>query len=254
VKGPYPGDPFVLPLPTSSYAEAMRAPLGPLRVACSTTNWATGAPVPAPLARAVAAVTRELEAMGHTVEEMRSPLDVASAYAANRLAFDSTLLLLEPFAALLGRPADHEHLEPVVLDAFRRVSRMSPSELTLASLSFNVARRSIAAQLDGYDVLVTPTLAVEHLELGTVDCSSFDTVAAFREASERTVFTFTAPFNVTGQPAISLPTAATAEGTPIGVQLVARMAGEDVLLALARALEERLPWHDRRPRIHAAAL
>jgi amidase len=60
---------------------------------------------------------------------------------------------------------------------------------------------------------------------------------------------FTVPFNVTGQPAISLPLHWNAAGLPIGVQLVARYAREDLLLAVAAQLEQALPWRERRPPI-----
>ena len=62
--------------------------------------------------------------------------------------------------------------------------------------------------------------------------------------------TFTALFNATGQPAISLPLCASREGLPIGVQFVSRLGEDDVLLALAKTLEEAKPWRDRLPAVH----
>ena len=62
---------------------------------------------------------------------------------------------------------------------------------------------------------------------------------------------YTAQFNVTGQPAVSLPLHWTADGLPVGVQLVAAFGREDVLVRVAAALEEAAPWADRRPQVSA---
>lgn len=252
VAGPDCGDPFVLPRPSSSWRDAMHEAPPRLRVAFSVTNWATGQPVPPALEAAVRSAAADLAAMGHTVEEVGRVFDPTLAYSANRLAFDSALLLLEPFAAMLGRTVGPEMLEPVVLDAARKMGAMSARDFFLAGMPFNLARREIGAWFEDWDVLVTPTVAVEQLDFGRVDCSSFDTVEAFRDESEKTVFTFTSPFNVTGQPAISLPLGTSRAGTPVGVQLVARFAREDVLLALAAVFEEARPWKNRLPAVHAA--
>jgi Asp-tRNA(Asn)/Glu-tRNA(Gln) amidotransferase A subunit family amidase len=63
---------------------------------------------------------------------------------------------------------------------------------------------------------------------------------------------FTSLFNITGQPAISLPLAISEGGLPIGVQFVARFGNEALLLQLATYFEQAMPWRDRRPAMHAS--
>ena len=63
--------------------------------------------------------------------------------------------------------------------------------------------------------------------------------------------TYTSPFNITGQPAISLPLHWNGDGLPIGIQLAAAYGREDVLFRVAAQLEEARPWANRRPKVHA---
>lgn len=102
---------------------------------------------------------------------------------------------------------------------------------------------------DGFDVLVTPTLATPPPPLGWLADDSVDPL----EGIERimSMIAYTPAFNITGQPAISLPLHWTADGLPVGVQFVARLGREDVLLRLAAELERARPWCDRRPPVSA---
>ena len=108
------------------------------------------------------------------------------------------------------------------------------------------ARRVATWWEDGFDVLVTPTLATPPPKLGYL----IDPEAARIRLLQ--TMPFTAQFNVSGQPAISLPLHQSSEGLPIGIQFVARYAGEAALLRLAAQLEQAAPWHDRHPEVFAA--
>jgi amidase len=102
---------------------------------------------------------------------------------------------------------------------------------------------------DGFDLLVTPTVAHPPPPLGELVPVTGDPMSGYGKVVA--FVPFTPAFNVTGQPAISLPLHETPEGLPVGVQLVAAYAREDVLLRVAAQLEQAAPWAARRPAIHA---
>jgi amidase len=110
-------------------------------------------------------------------------------------------------------------------------------------------RRLAAWWTQGRDVLLTPTLPEPPPPLGYFKPDPAEpTLAGLRAGG---FACFTSPFNMSGQPAISLPLHWTEGGLPVGVQLVAAYGREDVLLRLAAQLEQATPWIDRRPPIHA---
>ena len=109
----------------------------------------------------------------------------------------------------------------------------------------DATRRVAEWWADGFDLLLTPTLAEPPVPLGTFASPPDNPLFGLMRAGAFTPFT--PPFNVTGQPAVSLPLHITAEGLPVGVQLVAAYGREDVLIRVAAQLEEATPWADRRP-------
>jgi len=105
--------------------------------------------------------------------------------------------------------------------------------------------REVVAYLNDYDVVLTPALAQLPVPIGEVHGKGPDPWDHYRRSG---LFTpFTAIFNVTGLPAISLPLYQSEEGLPVAIQLGGRPAREDVLLALAAQLEQTQPWTERVP-------
>ena len=109
-----------------------------------------------------------------------------------------------------------------------------------------IAREVAKFQDDGnFDVLMMPTLGKPPIELGVLTLSNLEVIA-----SEAPFYTpFTMLYNVTGQPAMSVPLHWTANGLPVGVMFVGRYGDEATLYRLAGQLEEAQPWADRRPSI-----
>jgi amidase len=102
---------------------------------------------------------------------------------------------------------------------------------------------------EGFDVLVTPTTPAPAPTLAELTPPADDPKVFAQTIAKHAAFT--SAFNVTGHPAISLPLGHSRAGLPIGVQFVANMGREDLLIPLASQLEEAAPWRDRRPPIFA---
>jgi amidase len=115
---------------------------------------------------------------------------------------------------------------------------------TLASWS-----RRIMAAYAGYDLLLSPTLPVLPPKLGELSPAR---PTAEIGPSLGAVACLALPFDVTGQPAISLPLSMSTDGLPVGVQLVGGYGREDLLLRVSSALEEASPWEGRIPPVSAA--
>lgn len=114
-------------------------------------------------------------------------------------------------------------------------------------------RRAIAARhLKGYDeadVWLTPAVAIPAPEVGAF--AGLSPEEAFRGAAQ--LGAYTAAFNITGQPAASVPVGLTKEGLPIGLQVSGRELADDVVLAVSRQLEEAAPWRGRRAPLFGSA-
>jgi len=155
---------------------------------------------------------------------------------------------LDRWSEHYGEPITEDDVEPLnwaLAEAGRALS--GPAYVAAAEEAFAWARCCVSEQLACCDVLVTPTApdpppAIGHCGPQVPVPQLLARLAAY------TVFTM--PFDVTGQPAISLPLGTGPEGLPIGVQLVAPYAREDRLLQLAGQLERGRPWADRRPDVY----
>ncbi|MFI6503812.1 amidase [Nonomuraea typhae] len=248
VHGPAAGDKYSAPPPARPYQDELGADPGRLRVAVATDAW-SGVPVEAEVAEATLAVARLLEEQGHQVEAARPALeweDVIEALVAPQLAFLAGVFRHAP------RPPDPALLEGMSRRLFEEAARLSVLELMASFDAQNRVSRSVGAFFTVYDLLVTPVLARLPLPHGTLRYDDPDQPVASFVRSQFRYGPFTPPFNVTGQPAISLPLGHSADGLPIGVQVVAGYGREDLLIRVASRLEQAAPWHDRIPPLSAA--
>jgi Asp-tRNA(Asn)/Glu-tRNA(Gln) amidotransferase A subunit family amidase len=109
--------------------------------------------------------------------------------------------------------------------------------------------RQIVTDCEAFDIMITPTMPEPPVKLGTFNQNDMDADTFLDLLAPYIAFTL--PFNVSGQPALSLPLHWSDVGLPIGVQFVSRYADEATLLRLAAQLEKAQPWRDRKPPVHA---
>ena len=237
--GAFAGDPYAaapLPVGETMVSHAYREP-GKLRIGRYRTPPIAEAEVHPDCVAAYDETSSLLESLGHEVIDVAEPFTPQVVTAFETLW--SVLALLTPVM-----PADEDKLLPLTRYLRDRGSRVSGIELaTSVSMLRLVARASVAAT-DHLDAVLTPTLAQPPAVVGGLR-NDDDPAADFVAQTEFTPFT--AAYNMTGQPAISLPLHWTPDGLPIGIQLVGRPGGEPTLISLAAQLEAAQPWAHRHP-------
>jgi amidase len=247
---PFPGDTVVAPPPTRPFLDEVGIDPGPLRIGVLTDNPLGGTPVEAACVDAARDAARLLESLGHHVDDdyPKSFGDPALADTFTTLWSSTLLADLTKWEQLIGRALTPDDVEPLTwqLAEFGRSARALQLLESYAGVNdFTVAT---ASWWDDHDLLLTPTLGQVPVPLGTFHTPE-EPILGYIKAAE--FVPFTPAFNITGQPAISLPLYETSDGVPVGIQLVAAFGREDLLLQVAAQLEQAQPWADRRPRVHA---
>ncbi|HET6214965.1 MAG TPA: amidase family protein, partial [Micromonosporaceae bacterium] len=198
---------------------------------------------------AVAHAARLLDSLGHRVEESAPAAMQEEEFAGHfgTIIAADTEAVFQAFELMLGRRIEDDEIEPRNANHRRTGRALSVVSYLQSRAWIGVWARRMASWWEEYDLLLTPTLGAPPPELGW-----FTAQGTEHEARRIVSFIpYTAQFNMTGQPAVSLPLHWTPDGLPVGVQLVAGYGREDLLIQVASQLEQAAPWADRRPRVHA---
>ncbi|MDH4147428.1 MAG: amidase [Acidimicrobiia bacterium] len=254
IAGPATGDPNVAPAAARPYAAAVGADPGRLRVGVMTVAPGQLCDVDADCVVAASDAAALLAELGHHVEVAHpDALDEAAEFRRHFGAVVSSHAAAD-FAAwerTLGRKLQPGDIEPVDWAIVER-AQARPLVRYLEAIDWiDSWRRRLCAWWERFDLLVTPTMAVPPVPLGTLVHTDADPLAGMKAAGPSIVFT--SPFNASGQPAMSVPLFWNDGGLPIGTQVVAAPWREDVLLSVAAQLEAVRPWAGRRPPVWAGA-
>ncbi|WP_214105103.1 amidase [Acrocarpospora catenulata] len=236
VHGPGLGDKYTAPPPRRRYVEELTAAPGRLRVALTTDAW-SGVTVEEEVATATLEAGRMLEHLGHAVSLATLKVD----WDAMLRAITLEAVVIASMLIRAPRPPDPERMEAVSRRLLRLAEGYTAMDVMNALDAQNRVTRSVAAFFEEYDLLVTPTLGRLPAEHGTLRYDDPEHTWASWLDDMFAYGPFTAVFNVTGQPAISLPLGVSRSGLPIGVQFVAPYGREDQLIQVAAQLSPEPP-------------
>lgn len=247
---PFPGDGVIAPAPPRPFAELAAEDPPRLRVGLLPRSLTTGThPRCEQAARDVAAV---LSSLGHTVEEAHPAALERAAELGQIFMVSWSVIAAANLAALagqLGRPLTPDDVEPSTWALAEAGRGHTGVELAGAQSASAALRRELAKWwAEGWDLLLTPTTAEPAPRIGDLTSTPEDPMRPFWRSVPYA--TFTSIWNLTGQPAISLPAGLDDGGVPVGAQLVAAYGREDLLLQVASQLEAELRWSERRAPIH----
>jgi amidase len=232
------------PAPRTSLASAMAQASPPgLRIGALVDSPIDGLSVDPACATAVDATLRTLESVGHHVVDTPLPLPPPDELIA---AF-TTIWNVGGAGIALADPNRVEPHNRALRDAARAIDSWAYAEGVRKAQ--HMSRRIVEAFVASFDLVVTPTMACLPPPVGAWRASSGDNpLMALRNSYPMALFT--SLFNVTGQPAISIPVHHDdVTSLPVGVQVVAAPWREDLLLQVSRTLELAHPWADRRPTV-----
>jgi amidase len=243
------GDATWAPPPAEPFAAAAAREPGKLRIGLSTTSPISG-PLDPICERAVRDAAELLGSLGHEVEEVEAPWSGDDLLRVFTAVFGTPIAAAAFFGGLVtGREPSEELMEPLSWMFWEGMRERTAVDYYLARTQLGAFSRVSVALWDDYDVVMLPSLAQRPLRIGELDSCSDTPWEDFRRSGEFTPYT--ALFNTSGQPAISLPLYHGEDGLPVGVQLAGRPADEATLLSLSAQLEAAAPWVERRPAMAA---
>jgi len=249
VRGPGVGDSVIAPPPQRPYVEEVGADPGRLRIGLLDVH-PRGDVLHGDCVAAVRGAGSMLEKLGHIVDPAWPACLADTTLAEKFMALWAVQLAMAArgFSETLGREMTADDIEPVNWVFVQQAERLTAVDYAAAQAAGWTFRRALQQWwADGWDLLLSPTVAEPPPPLAEFENNPEQPTAPMRRAGEFAAFT--PPFNMSGQPAISLPLYRNSEGLPIGIQLAAAYGREDVLIRVAAQVESAHPWVSDHPAI-----
>ncbi len=241
---PEPASPFAYPAKERPYLEEIARSPGKLRVAFSSET-PSGKPIDPEIRAALERTAETLKKLGHDVREEGLGIDYRLLYRAQGLVSAANFSAsIKRWVEVKGHEPGDE-IEGLARRAYEAGKKLSAQDAGWGWQQLRLMNRQILQKFESWAVWLTPVLStnvprVDYLDTLMDDLKEFDR----RQAA---TFGFTPPFNMTGQPSLSLPLHQSESGLPIAMMFTARYADEATLLRLAGQLEKEMPWKQRKP-------
>src|SRR5262249_13081111 len=248
IQGPETTSLYVAPPPERPFSQEVGHDPGRLRIAFTDRSPYGDATDPE-TAAAVRDVAAMLGKLGHHVEERSPKLPADPAAVMAVIVGTNTALSVRMAEAVFGRQMTGDDFEVLTMAMSHNSQRTSATDYVAAQLdAFRIAR-SLAEFFEACDVLLCPTLCSPPVKIGELDTMAGDLSQI--PPILRRYMPGTSMFNMSGQPAMSVPLAWNKAGLPLGMMFSTRLGDEATLFRLAGQLEQVRPWRDRLPLVCA---
>ncbi len=245
--GPDLGAPYYAPPPERPWAEEVGRDLGQMRIGV-ITNAFNGVETHPDCIAAVDHAADLCRQLGLEVEEAELEIPEELRIALWNVVRPSTLVAVQDRAAQLGREPNPEDVEPITWQMINS-EQPSAADYIRATRAVHAIGRIVAGFFTGYDLMLTPTMAMPPFPLGHLNLDRDDMRAQGEDVAYTVAYTST--FNSAGNPAASIPLYWNEDGLPIGTHFIAPYADEASLIRIGSALEQLQPWANRKPPVHS---
>ncbi len=244
---PEPASPYATPAKAGPYIDEVGRSPGRLRISWSSET-PTGRAIDSRVEAALRHTAATLSQLGHEVREEALGIDYRALYRAIGPASGANFAAgMKRLIERVGHEPQPDELEPLTWASLKGGRRVMGEDALWSLQEMRMISRAILQRFETFDVYLSPVMGTPPPPIGYIDPVTLSPREVNRRQGE--VFPYTPPFNVSGQPSISLPLAMSAEGLPIGMMFTARYADEATLFRLAGQLEKEMPWKERRPGI-----
>jgi amidase len=244
ISGAEPTSIYYAPAPERPFADEVKREPGRLRIAF-TDQSPYGEAIDPEISAAVRDVASMLEKLGHYVEPRAPKLPADPAAVMASIVSANTALSVRLAEQRLGRAMTDQDFEILTLAMAHNSQQVSSTDYVAAQLAAYQISRALSDFMASCDVFLAPTLCLPPLRLGELDSMAGD--LSHIGPTLRRYMPGTSMFNISGQPAMSVPLAWSKTGLPLGMMFASRFGDEGTLFRLAAQLEQERPWKSKLP-------